>query len=134
MTGRYSVPAEKRFPPWNSLSLPILENYRLLKEATTLDPLPGAVSSGGPLQAENRLQPADDRTPPGEDQRDQPGASAEQPRLERDLYQLLARNFGFRTNALPFDMLARALPSIPGETPRQPLPDRSPLLRPVRSP
>jgi len=31
-------------------------------------------------------------------------------------YQLLARNFGFHTNALPFDMLARSLPSsIPGK-------------------
>lgn len=30
---------------------------------------------------------------------------------EETFYQLLARNFGFHTNALPFDMLARALPS-----------------------
>ncbi len=31
-------------------------------------------------------------------------------------YQILARNFGFKTNALPFEMVARAMPSsIPGK-------------------
>ncbi|HNU77396.1 MAG: DUF2851 family protein [Prolixibacteraceae bacterium] len=96
---------ELPFPPR------ILENYRLLKEATTWIPCQERFHQADRCKLKigfNRLMIA----------RLQEKTNEITGRLRQNnhdwnetFYQLLARNFGFRTNALPFDMLARALPS-----------------------